>query len=385
MSGLPLWLWLYLAGALLLPGRPLYGVLYLLGGLFLLARLSLTWAMRRLTVERLLPEERLFAGEPVAVTLRFSNPTGAPLPWVQFIESRPTGLDPTPLSGIVAVEGGGAASVSYTMLSHRRGRYLIGPLAYAAGDPFGFLRVEGRLEEPTRVTVYPRVSPLPELGLPARLPLGDLATRRRLFEDPAWLAGTRPYQQGDSLKRIHWPATAKAGALAVKQFRHAMLLPACVCINLNREEYDARRFYTQVEVAVGAAASLCHYLLERKQQVALLATGVDPDAASLKVALPLRQGDAAMAEILEVLARVEGGVTVDFVTAVMEQARLLPWGTLLCLVTPRETPALAELSARLARGGQQVLLFVMQGESVRRESYQVWALAENRAGEVEVG
>lgn len=386
MSGVPLWLWLYLAGALLLPGRPLYAALYFLGLLFLLARLSLTWGMRRLQIERLLPADRLFAGEPVTVTLRFTNPTGAPIPWLQFMESRPVGLDPTPLSGIVAVEGGAAASVSYTMPSHRRGRYAIGPLVYAAGDPFGFLRVEGRLAEPTRVTIYPRVSPLPDLGLPARLPLGDLATRRRLFEDPAWLAGTRPYQPGDSLKRIHWPATARAGELVVKQFRHAMLLPACVCINLNREEYDPRRFYTQVEVAVGAAASLCHHLLERKQQVALLATGVDPDGPGSSVlSLPLRQGDEAMAGILEVLARVEGGPSADFVTAVMEQARHLPWGTLLCLVTPRESPELAALCARLARGGQQVLLFVMQGESVRREAYQVWAIAENRAAEVVVG
>ncbi|MFZ5817951.1 MAG: DUF58 domain-containing protein [Bacillota bacterium] len=387
MSGLPLWLWLYLAGALLIPGRPLYAVLYVLGGIWLLARLSLQWGLRRLQVERLLSDERLFAGDPLTVRLRFTNPTGAPIPWLQLTESRPAGLAPQPLSAIVSVEAGGRAELSYTLPTYRRGRYAIGPLTWTAGDPFGFARLAGGLQELTPVTVYPKISALPDLGLPARLPMGELATRRRLFEDPAWLAGTRPYSQGDSMKRIHWAATAKAGELVVKQFRHAMLLPGCVCLNLNRAEYDPRLFYAQVELAVSAAASLCHHLVERKQQVALLAAGIDPEEpeATGPVVLPLRQGVQAMAAVLEVLARIEGGATAPFASAVLEQARRLPWGSLLCLVTPRETAEMAALCAGLVRGGQQVLLFVLQGESVRREGYQVWAIRENRAAEVVVG
>lgn len=175
MREVPLWLWLYLAGALLIPGRPLYTGLYLLGGTYLLARLSLTWGLRRLKVERLLSDERLFAGESLTVTLRFTNPTGAPIPWLQLIESRPAGLAPQPLTAIVAVKVGGQAELSYTLPTYRRGRYALGPLAWSAGDPFGFTRAQGGIPEQTRVTVYPRISPLPELGLPARLPMGELA------------------------------------------------------------------------------------------------------------------------------------------------------------------------------------------------------------------
>jgi len=384
---LPAWLWVYLAGALLLPGRPLYAALYLAGGLYLLARLSLTWGIRRLKVERTLSDERVFAGETITVTLRFTNPTGAPIPWLQLTESRPAALAPQPFSAVVAVPAGESAEIAYPLPAHRRGRYAIGPLRISSGDPFGFSRFGSQWEELTQVTVYPKLSALPDLGLPARLPLGDLATRQRLFEDPAWLAGTRPYSQGDSLKRIHWSATARTGELVVKQFRHAMLLPSCLLLNLNRAEFDQRRLYGQVELAVNATASLARHLVERKQQVALVATGIDRDnqEATGPAVLPLRQGGHAMAEILELLARVEAGDSAPFFEVVSEQAQRLPWGTLLCLVTPQETPELAALCTRLAQSGRQVLLFVTDGESAQRPGYQVYAIRENRSAEVVVG
>ncbi len=383
----PGWLWLYVAGALLLPGRPLYAILYVAGGAYLLARISLTWGMRRLQVARVLSDERLFAGESLTVTLRFTNPTGAPIPWLQVSESRPAGLAPQPFSRVLAVPAGESAEVSYALPAHRRGRYAIGPLQVTSGDPFGFSRSGSEWGELTWLTVYPKLSPLPDLGLPARLPLGDLATRQRLFEDPAWLAGTRPYAQGDSMKRIHWSATARTGEMVAKQFRHAMLLPSCIFLNLNRAEYDPRRFYGQVELAVNAAASLAQHLVDRKQQVALVATGVDPERpdATGPAVLPLRQGGKAMAEVLELLARLEGGESLPFAPAVLDEAQRLPWGSLLCLITPRETEEIALLCARLVESGRQVLLFVMQGETARRPGYQVYAISENRAAEVVVG
>jgi uncharacterized protein (DUF58 family) len=191
---------------------------------------------------------------------------------------------------------------------------------------------------------------------------------------------------------VHWNATASTGELMVKQFRHAMLLPSCVMVNLNKDEYDPRGFWLEHELAIAAAASLCHHLVEAKQQVGLVAAGVDPDAgpeATPLVRLPLRQGRGAVVEVLETLARIEPAVTdgVDFVRAVVEEAGRLPWGTLLCLVTPKETPELAAACARLAQSGRQVLVFLTgAGPSAtgRRTGYEVYAL-EDRRGEVAVG
>jgi uncharacterized protein (DUF58 family) len=385
-------LWLYLLGALLIPGRPVYTVLYFVGGAVLLARLSLAYAAGKLTVERGLSDQRIFLGESITVSLKLNNPTGVPLPWLQLIESRPPQMASEPFCQVVTLAAGEAVTAQYTLLGNKRGRYTVGPMTLSAGDPFGFASWHGRDAGTATFTVYPKVSPLPDLALPARLPMGDLATRRRLFEDPAWLTGTRPYVAGDSLKRVHWNATARTGELMVKQFRHAMLLPCCVLVNLNKEEYDPKGFWLEHELAIAAAASLCHHLVEQKQQVGLVVAGADPDAgagAPPLVRLPLRQGRGAVTEVLETLARIQPAVTggLDFAGVVVAEAQHLPWGTLLCIVTPKETPALAAVCARLARSGQQVLLFTTgegPGATGRRTGYQVFAL-EDRRGEVAVG
>ncbi len=382
-------LWLFLMGGLLLPGRPLWAALYLLGGAYLLARASLRRAAGQTVVERRLSDRRIFPGESVTVTVRFHNPTGIPLPWLEFTESRPPELEAGPLQQVLALGGGQTAEVPYTLRAVKRGEYEVGPLRAVCGDPFGFMRLAVELPGTDRFTVYPRVVPLPELGLPARLPMGDLAARRRLFEDPTRMTGVRGYSPGDPLKRIHWNATARTGELAVKQYRHAMLLPACVMLNLDREAYESRTFWSESELAVTAAASLCRYLVEQKQQVALVAVGTDPDESESRVVrLPLRQGRAAVMEALEVLARVQaasGGP--PFARVVAKEARRLPWGTLLCLITPRETPELAATAARLGQNGQQVLLFVT-GAGERggvRPGYRVLPLTERSGGQVVVG
>jgi len=382
-------LWFYLIGALLIPGRPVYTILYFLGGVYLLARASLEHSFKRLEVERTLSDQRIFLGESVTVTLRFRNTTAMSLPWLQVVESRPAQMTGQPHSHIATMGPGSVVETSYALLGTKRGRYTVGPVTLFAGDPFGFARTNATVQSTAQFTVYPKVSPLPDLGLPARLPMGDLATRRRLFEDPAWLTGTREYVPGDSMKRIHWNATARTGDLMVKQFRHAMLLPCAIFLNLNRDDFGNKAYWLDSELAISATASLCHHLVEQKQQVALVTNGVDPDdtgAAGIS-RLPLRQGRGAMVEVLELLARIQEGSGASFARTLAEEAQHLPWGTLLCIVTPRETPEVATVCARLGRSGQQVLLFVTDGgttRSGRRTGYQVLELTDNR-GEVGVG
>lgn len=373
-------------GALLLPGRPVYAALYLVGGVWLLARWSLRQAASRLQITRTLSDSRVFYGESVTVTLRLRNESPFPLPWLQVLERRPQPLAVGTFDAVTSLGPGEEATFRYSLDGLRRGRHTIGPLLLTAGDPFGFGHAERALEGLDRLTVYPRIFPLPELGLPARLPMGDLAVRRRLFEDPAWLAGTRPYLPSDSMRRIHWPATARTGELVTRQFRHAMLLPAAVCLNLRRQDYPGAAIWRS-ELAVSTAASLAQHLVREKQQVALIAAADDADGGDGRAVTPLRHGVQGLTDLLELLARL--GPTRDekpFATLLTEEARRLPLGTLLAAVTPVETDAIAASCARLTRSGYGVLLFVLDGEpGLRAGGYRVWHLSDVRGGEVAAG
>jgi uncharacterized protein (DUF58 family) len=72
----------------------------------------------------------------------------------------------------------------------------------------------GALEigETHHITVYPRVFPIADLGLPADRPFGERKGRNPIFEDPIRIAGLREYRPGDPMKRIDWKATARSGS-----------------------------------------------------------------------------------------------------------------------------------------------------------------------------
>jgi uncharacterized protein (DUF58 family) len=77
------------------------------------------------------------------------------------------------------------------------------------GDLFGLVSRELDLDLTSVLVVYPRVVPVTALGLPARQPIGERRTRSWLFEDPSRLVGVREHRPGDSLRRIHWAASAR--------------------------------------------------------------------------------------------------------------------------------------------------------------------------------
>src|SRR5690606_14038726 len=58
-----------------------------------------------------------------------------------------------------------------------RGYYRIGPARITTGDMFGFFPAVREGESFTPIIVYPRIYSMPELGLPAARPFGELKGR----------------------------------------------------------------------------------------------------------------------------------------------------------------------------------------------------------------
>lgn len=90
----------------------------------------------------------------------------------------------------------------------------------SATGPLGFASCHRRLAVPFSETVHaaPRAAPierLPDPGHRADSPQnGAVGVRRRSGGQPR---GVRPYVPGDDRRLVHWPATARNGALAVRE------------------------------------------------------------------------------------------------------------------------------------------------------------------------
>lgn len=114
---------------------------------------------------------------------------------------------------------GTAVAASYETVPARRGVFRLGPFYLYGGDPFGFYKCWARKEEYSELIVLP--SPVPfRFTRPAsvsRLAQDEMETVPTSGESTEFL-GVREYAAGESLRRVHWPSTARLGKLISRQY-----------------------------------------------------------------------------------------------------------------------------------------------------------------------
>ena len=370
--------WTAFALGLLVISLPLrHGLLFALALVLLLTGIvSLLWSRRcleRVEYRRQLGQRRAFFGEEVELVVEVVNRKLLPLAWLEAEDELPTELAPE-RGPVVATPRGRGRLVNllslrpyervrrrYRLVCRARGEHVFGPVRLRSGDPFGFHAAEARSTQLDYLLVYPRVLPLERLGLPSRDPFGELRTRSWLFEDPLRVVGARDYAPGDGPRRIHWPATARAGRLQVKLYEPTTSHRLVVVLNLNTVGPDwwAQGYDPELlELAVTTAASLAAWAAERGYQVGLSANGSVRRLGG-RVRVPPGRDPEQLGRVLEALARALPFASGPLGALLREEARALPYGTTLVVVAARlDADAAAELRALGAAGNRVVLLLI---------------------------
>lgn len=112
---------------------------------------------------------------------------------------------------------GGTSRYEYHLRSAQRGQFRIGPVMAEFSDPFGLSTHRQAIDDGDILTVTPAAVVLPLTGLAgARGNDGITATRIRANPSDDDVM-TREYRHGDPMRRVHWAATARHGALMVRQ------------------------------------------------------------------------------------------------------------------------------------------------------------------------
>ncbi|MEJ2748347.1 MAG: DUF58 domain-containing protein, partial [Anaerolineae bacterium] len=265
-----------LAIAFLLRIDFIFYILYICIALYAWSRWYPGWALSKLKISRDY-NNRAFWGESVPIVVRLQNVSRLPLPWISVRESQAVELTAAAqTSHVTALRGRETTEFRYEVRALRRGYYRLGPMRVSSGDLFGLAEEKVGHYQADYLTVYPRITPLSQLGLPSRLPFGTIASRQRLFEDPARPAGVRDFRSGDSLRQINWKASAHTRQLMVKTYQPAISLETAVLLTLHRDDYLRENRANRIEWAIEVAASLAAHLADQRQAVGLLTNGVDP-------------------------------------------------------------------------------------------------------------
>jgi len=114
------------------------------------------------------------------------------------------------------VEGFGTAACTLGFRPEQRGRLQLDNLLVATGFPFGLLMKTSRLPEQQSVLVYPALVPVRSLA-PALSAAATGRYSRRLGPDGEYHVD-REYRHGDSLRHVHWKASARTGRILVKEY-----------------------------------------------------------------------------------------------------------------------------------------------------------------------
>ncbi len=257
---------------------------YVLAAVFWISRyLTRRWTAA-LQAVRTMSQQDLEIGQECAVQIRLDNRDSLTIPWVLIDDAIPQQalVGPPPalaLEGnnlrICSVPAKASRVIAYKLTALRRGYFQIGPTVAETGDLLGLHRKFRLLTRPTYLLVLPKLIPLAGYDVASSRPVGEVQVTYRLLEDPTLISGIRQYRNGDPLRSIHWRATARTGELQCKQYQPTSVAGATVVLDLHRESNPDHHEPIRSDLAVTAAASICHTLLQMQQQFGLVSNGRD--------------------------------------------------------------------------------------------------------------
>jgi uncharacterized protein (DUF58 family) len=267
---------------------------------------------------------------------------------------------------VVLEPAGGTLTGRYVVPRVPRGRYPIESSTAVLADPFELERVEIPLGGGGALVVYPRLVELDELFSEA----GAHAQggRRLLLRRPTGfdLHSVREYQQGESLRRVHWPSTAKRGQLMVKELEDEPRDEVAVVLDAAADSVAGEPPDSSFDMQVRAAGSILQTYARRGRRAVLAINSATRETQSL------RAEDGDWRRALELLAAAQPTGRAPVATLLGDGASAASRALEVTVVTAQLSIGLVERLAQRAQSNRSVSVVYVEaptfaGRSPARE------------------
>lgn len=231
-------------------------------------------SLRKLSYERSFSKHKVFAGERLEMVESIQNDKLLPLPWVRLESMLPTALHFKSQSNLdiqagelsqnhkslFALKAYSRIVRTHEITCMKRGVYLVNTATMTAGDLFGVAETYRRIQLDLELIVYPQLMPIDSIPFSNKSWIGDITVKRWILDDPFWKTGVRPYAAGDSLRSVHWKATARTNQLQVHQngFTADRRLQLLVNVETSEGMWNKVTHPEAVERALSYAASIAN-------------------------------------------------------------------------------------------------------------------------------
>ena len=239
---------------------------------------------RGLSVKLDFTAEAMTEGEDTYLKEVITNRNFIPLHILQVNFQTDTGLDFTDSSNCSVTDRVNVLDIfslrfyervtrKLSLKCQKRGYYNILRTSLVASDLFSPDIHYATRDQNTEMYVYPRSLPFEKISLPFQQMMGDVVSRRFLFEDNFTFRGIRDYAPTDTMGNINWKASAKTGALKVNL--HDYTQSPEVTIVLNVDEPGILYETELLEDCIRYALTFAKAFIDENVPVSLLTNGKD--------------------------------------------------------------------------------------------------------------
>ncbi|WP_233697067.1 MULTISPECIES: DUF58 domain-containing protein [Paenibacillus] len=360
---------------------PLHWLILFLGiALALLGIVYKKWALKNVYYTRTFTKQKLFVGESVEMIETIGNDKLLPLPWVRLESMIHSSLRFESQSNLDVDVGEISqnhkslfALMPYTQIVRRhhitcmgRGVYQLDSATMTVGDPFGIIDKVRRIPLSLEIVVFPQLVPIEHIPFSNKSWIGDITVRRWILEDPFWKSGVRPYCAGDSLKSVHWKATARTNQLQVHKFDYTADRKLMIIVNFETSE----RMWSKVtrpegvEQALSYAASIANLTVMKGIETGFSCNGSLHDRPKGQaVTLTPAAGSHHLSAMFDLMSKLELELTLSF-ESLMKQ-----WedaaNTDFVIITPIRLSDGNAVLSRIRMRGNGVELVVLPEPSLR--------------------
>lgn len=277
------------------------------------------FALRKIQYERFFTKRELYCGDEVEMVEVIANRKLTPVPWLRM-ESR---MSPSLRFGqqenldiredlyhrsIFFLRSFRRIRRRHRVTCVRRGYFNMDSVTMSAGDLLGLWNQTRQISLNAELIVYPQLLSDDDLPIPSRKWQGDVVVRRWILPDPYLLNGIREYRHGDTLRDVHWGATARTGVLQVKtrDFTASPRLMLVINVQISEEQWGelnpAQR--DAVEEGFSVAATLATWAMSNGVEAGMCCNGMLVGESDREIYLEPSHGEGHLPMLLETMARV---------------------------------------------------------------------------------
>jgi uncharacterized protein (DUF58 family) len=281
------------------PSRAYTIMLVTLGGMFIV---SLVWARsvgRGLLFHRDIPFSWVQVGNHMEEHLVLINTSWFPAAYIEFIDH--SSLPGYNANRVTSISAGAIDEWTVPVPCEQRGLFHFGDAQIISSDPLGIFEVTLHASLQNELLVLPQPSVLPQLPVASAGMMGEGQPRRDASQQSMHVSTVREFAQGDSVRLIHWPTTARKNKTFVRLMENAPEGNWWIVLDLHQDHMHGSGWDSIEEQSVALAASLADLGLRSRKSTGLVGSGQE------FVWLPPEKGDAYQWKILEALALARPG------------------------------------------------------------------------------